>query len=161
MPPQRLMTAEYSQRRDASPYEGHRLVALGRRVRRKMAFTAGVHTALAGGGRVAFSTMVALRSCLLWNYNPCCSIEPRVEGRWLSAIPLCACEDVEYHVACPRVVCAPFAVCCARDLCSRGRHVDARGGGGRVLRVDARSGVSPTRVPRPHATRYGSGLVAV
>lgn len=53
----------------------------------------------------------------------------------------------------PRVVCAPFAVCCARDLCSRVRHVDARGGEGRVLRVDARSGVSPTRVPRPRMLR--------
>ena len=53
----------------------------------------------------------------------------------------------------PRVVCAPLAVCCARDLCSRVRHVDARGGEGRVLRVDARSGVSPTRVPRPRMLR--------
>ena len=44
------MTAERSQRRDASPYEGHRLVALGRRAHRKMAFTAGVHTALQDGG---------------------------------------------------------------------------------------------------------------
>ena len=162
MPPQRLMTAECSQRRDASPYEGHRLVVLGRRVRRKMAFTAGVHTALAGGGRVAFSTMVALRSCLLWNYNPCCSIEPRVEGRWLSAIPLCACEDVEYHVACPARGVRPFG----RML--RSRPVFESQACGR----SGRRGASPARgrevwcEPDPraataHATRYGSGLVAV
>lgn len=80
--------------------------ACAARWRSQLAFTP--HCKMAGGGRVAFSTKVALRTCLLWNYNPCCSIEPRVEGRWLSAIPLCACEDVEYHVACPARGVRPF-----------------------------------------------------
>jgi hypothetical protein len=103
------------------------------RWRSQLAFTP--HCKMAGGGWVAFSTKVALRTCLLWNYNPCCSIEPRVEGRWRSVIPLCACEDVEYHVACPARGVRPFR-CMLRS-----RPVFER----QACRRSGRRGASPAR----------------
>ena len=62
----------------------------------------------------------------------------------------------------------PFRCMLGRDMCSRGEHVEARSGGGRFPRVDARSGVSPTRVAcfalrirpgvsLPYRGAYGAG----